>query len=65
LSQIMHQLRGAAATYGFPGLAELAGSVEIALASPVFEEAVISESMTSVKATCKRIEVGMALLTDT
>ncbi len=62
LGQIMHQLRGAAATYGFPGLAELAGSIEIASTSPVIEEDSILGSMKTVTDTCKRIESGMANL---
>ena len=59
LARIMHQLRGAAATYGYPSLAELAGSIEIASISPVIEEGSIAESMSEVSQTCRRIEAGM------
>lgn len=59
LSKIMHQLRGAAATYGYPTLAEIAGRIELASSASVVEEAGIADSMGDVESTCRRIEAGM------
>jgi HPt (histidine-containing phosphotransfer) domain-containing protein len=61
LSHLMHQLRGAAATYGYPTLAELAGGVEIASASPSRIESEIAEAIDSIDVTCRKIEAGIAL----
>jgi HPt (histidine-containing phosphotransfer) domain-containing protein len=61
LSHLMHQLRGAAATYGYPSLAELAGGVELASGSDTVVESQIAASIDSIGSTCKKIEAGMAL----
>ncbi|MBC7660077.1 MAG: Hpt domain-containing protein [Chitinophagaceae bacterium] len=62
LSRLMHQLKGAAATYGFPGLAALAGIIELDSATESIEEAKIRASFQEVALTCKKIEAGMAQL---
>lgn len=59
LKTIMHQLRGAAATYGFPSLAEIAGKIEIDSSRAVIEEASIADSLNQAENTCKKIEAGM------
>lgn len=61
LSHLMHQLRGAAATYGYPSLAELAGGVELASIAATIVEPQIAASIDSIDKACKKIEAGMAL----
>ncbi|RZA13671.1 MAG: Hpt domain-containing protein [Proteobacteria bacterium] len=62
LSGLMHQLRGAAATYGFPALAAIAGTIELDAANPSVEPVKIASSIDAISLTCRKIEAGMALL---
>ena len=59
LAHLMHQLRGAAATYGFPSLAEIAGTIEIDSIAPAVHEEKIAESIAAITSTCKKIEAGI------
>ena len=59
LAQTMHQLRGAAATFGYPGLAELSAKIEIASMVAVADELSIAQWMTEILMTCRRIEAGL------
>lgn len=62
LASQMHQLRGAAATYGFPILADIAGTIEIASVSSAVAEHSIAVSIEEISSTCKKIEAGMKRL---
>ncbi len=64
LAQLMHQLRGAAATYGYPSLAEIAGKIEMASGSPAGVEGNIAMSIEAIFRTCKKIEAGMSQLSN-
>lgn len=61
LAHLMHQLRGAAATYGYPTLANMAGSVEIASGQPTVLPNSLAFSMDEIVETCKKIEAGIEL----
>lgn len=61
LASLMHQLRGAAATYGYPILAEMAGSVEIASGQATVAAETLAVSIEEIVTTCKKIEAGMEL----
>ncbi len=62
LSKIMHQLRGAAATYGFPTLAEAAAEIELASQESSVQESRIRDFMQRVSLIVKKIEAGMTIL---
>ena len=61
LSRLMHQLRGAAATYGYPALAEIAGSVELASGQPAVPTESLAVYIEEIVSICKKIEAGMEL----
>ncbi|MBC7530798.1 MAG: Hpt domain-containing protein [Oligoflexus sp.] len=61
LASLMHQLRGAAATYGYPALAEIAGSVEIASGQAAVPTESLAVYIEEIISTCKKIEAGMEL----
>lgn len=59
LAHLMHQLRGAAATYGYPTLAEMAGTIEIASGQDTVVPDHLAVSIEEIMTTCKKIAAGM------
>ncbi len=62
LSKVMHQLRGAAASYGYPSLAAEAAHIELASQAPNIQEERIGDSLSHIASTCRRIELGLKAL---
>ena len=59
LARAMHQWRGAAATYGYPGLSDIAGRIEDAVKQDHLSDIFLIQSMGEVRAACQGIVAGI------